>query len=82
MPNNTTEVYYQEDENGEWYTAIIDEMVYQMNAEVNHPQGGFNQFIGQIGQNGLKRENLGDKISFKDCPEEVQNAIQNRMSED
>lgn len=82
MSNSQVEVYYKEDENGEWYSAVIqDDAVYQMNGAADDLQFGYNQFIGTIGENGLVRDNLGEEIALEDCPEHIQEAIEEHASE-
>lgn len=82
MSDSQVEVYYQEDENGEWYTAIIQDEVFQMNGAVDDLQSGYNQFIGTIGYNGVIRDQFGEEIDFEDCPENIQDAIQDRIPDE
>jgi len=78
--HNNLEVYYKEDETGEWYTAVVDGEVYQMNGSPESKQLGFSQYIGTVEPEGrISRDALGDNIELADCPENIQNEIQDRL---
>lgn len=78
MDNPNIEVYKEDNS----YTVVIDEFVFAMNANPQHYQHGVNQYVGQLGVNGIEREAFGDQIPLEDVPEEVREAIEDRIEQE
>ena len=60
------------------YTIIIDKYVFGMSSNALSPQG-FNQFCCE--KHELNCDNLGEKIQYKNLPNDVKQAIKERIME-
>ena len=79
--NEKIVIYDNGGETMDRYTVIIGNDVYGMSDDATSPQG-FNQYIGEVGQDIKLGSHLGKKISINKVSSSVKKAIKDREEED
>lgn len=81
LGNYEVEVYHDKETDAvDEYSVIIDGEDVVGLSEYPNKRGGFNQFAGSLPPKGrVARDQLGERIKWKDAPEGVREAIKDRL---